>query len=128
VLLVSDAELVDTMKWMLERMKVLVEPSGVAGAAAVRHRKADFRGRRVGVVLSGGNVDLARLAEYVSTAGDDPPRGAVVAAAPRGRRRCRRTTSGSSLRPSRRTRTASSRSASWSGRSSGASRSRATPR
>jgi threonine dehydratase len=66
VLLVSDAELVETMKWMLERMKVLVEPSGVAGAAAVRHRKADFRGRKVGVVLSGGNVDLARLAEYVS--------------------------------------------------------------
>jgi threonine dehydratase len=32
----------------------------------VRHRKADFRGRRVGVVLSGGNVDLARLSEYVS--------------------------------------------------------------
>ena len=66
VLLVSDGELVETMTWMLERMKVLVEPSGVAGAAAVRHRKADFRGRKVGVVLSGGNVDLARLAEYVS--------------------------------------------------------------
>jgi len=66
VLLVSDRELVETMTWMLERMKVLVEPSGVAGAAAVRHKKADFRGKKVGVVLSGGNVDLAKLSEYVA--------------------------------------------------------------
>ena len=66
ILLVSDAELIETLKWMLERMKVLVEPSGVAAAAAVRHRKADFSGKRVGVVLSGGNVDLAKLAEYVA--------------------------------------------------------------
>ena len=66
VLLVSDDELVETMTWMLERMKVLVEPSGVAGAAAVRHRKGDFRGKRVGVVLSGGNVDLRKVAEYLS--------------------------------------------------------------
>ena len=66
VLLVSDAEMIETLTFMLERMKVLVEPSGVAGAAAVRHRKADFAGRRVGVVLSGGNVDLARLSEYIA--------------------------------------------------------------
>jgi len=65
VLLVSDAEMIETLTFMLERMKVLVEPSGAAGAAAVRHRKADFSGRRVGVVLSGGNVDLARLSEYI---------------------------------------------------------------
>src|SRR5215813_13521899 len=44
VLLVSDDEMIETLSWMLERMKVLVEPSGVAGAAAVRHRKADFSG------------------------------------------------------------------------------------
>jgi threonine dehydratase len=67
ILLVSDDEMVETLTWMLERMKVLVEPSGVAGAAAVRHKKADFSGRRVGVVLSGGNVDLAKLAEYVAS-------------------------------------------------------------
>ena len=66
VLLVSDDELVETMTWMLERMKVLVEPSGVAGAAAVRHRKGDFGGKRVGVVLSGGNVDLRKVGEYLS--------------------------------------------------------------
>jgi len=67
VLLVSDDEMVETLCWMLERMKDLVEPSGVAGAAAVRHRKADFSGRKVGVILSGGNVDRDKLASYLST-------------------------------------------------------------
>jgi threonine dehydratase len=68
VLLVSDEELIETMRFILERMKLLVEPSGVAAAAAVRHRKADFTGRRVGVVLSGGNVDLEKLAGYLRPA------------------------------------------------------------
>jgi threonine dehydratase len=72
VLLVSDSEMVETLSWMLERMKVLVEPSGVAGAAAVRHRKADFSDKRVGVILSGGNVDRARLAEYLLAASTAP--------------------------------------------------------
>jgi threonine dehydratase len=65
VLLVSDEEMIETLTWMLERMKVLVEPSGVAGAAAVRHRKADFSGKRVGVILSGGNLDRGRLADFL---------------------------------------------------------------
>ena len=65
VLLVSDDELVETLCFILERMKVLVEPSGVAGAAAVRHRKADFAGKKVGVILSGGNVDRDKLAAYL---------------------------------------------------------------
>ena len=66
ILLVSDDEMIETLSWMLERMKVLVEPSGVAGAAAVRHRKADFSGKRVGVLLSGGNVDREKLASYLA--------------------------------------------------------------
>jgi threonine dehydratase len=66
VLLVSDEEMIETLCWMLERMKLLVEPSGVAGAAAVRHKKADFSGSRVGVILSGGNLDRARLAGFLS--------------------------------------------------------------
>lgn len=65
ILLVNDNEMIDTLRFTLERMKVLVEPSGAAAAAAVRHHKADFGGKRVGVVLSGGNVDLAKLAEYL---------------------------------------------------------------
>ena len=66
ILLVSDEEMIETLCWMLERMKVLVEPSGVAGAAAVRHKKADFSGARVGVILSGGNLDRARLADFLT--------------------------------------------------------------
>ncbi len=62
ILLVSDEEMIETLCWMLERMKVLIEPSGVVGAAAVRHRKADFSGKRVGIILSGGNVDRGKLA------------------------------------------------------------------
>jgi threo-3-hydroxy-L-aspartate ammonia-lyase len=65
ILLVSDDEMAETLCWMLERMKVLVEPSGVAGAAAVRHGKADFSGKRVGVILSGGNLDRGRLADFL---------------------------------------------------------------
>ena len=68
VLLVSDEEMIETMRFVLERMKLLVEPSGVAAAAAVRHRKADFAGRRVGVVLSGGNADLQKLTTFLRQA------------------------------------------------------------
>jgi threo-3-hydroxy-L-aspartate ammonia-lyase len=65
ILLVSDEEMIESLVWMLERLKVLVEPSGAAGAAAVRYRKADFAGQRVGVILSGGNVDRARLSKFL---------------------------------------------------------------
>ena len=61
--------MIETLCWMLERMKLLVEPSGVVGAAAVRHRKADFAGRRVGVILSGGNLDRDRLAKFLAESG-----------------------------------------------------------
>ncbi|MGE0127838.1 MAG: threo-3-hydroxy-L-aspartate ammonia-lyase [Blastocatellales bacterium] len=70
ILLVSDQEMISTIRFILERMKVLVEPSGAAGAAAVLHRKFDFAGKRAGVVLSGGNVDLAKLASYLSQSGE----------------------------------------------------------
>jgi threonine dehydratase len=65
ILLVSDQELISTVRFVLERMKVLIEPSGAAGAAAVFHRKFDFANTRVGVLLSGGNVDLSKLASYL---------------------------------------------------------------
>jgi threo-3-hydroxy-L-aspartate ammonia-lyase len=65
ILLVSDQEMIATMRFILERMKLLVEPSGAIGAAAVYHRKFAFTGRRVGVLLSGGNVDLLKLADYL---------------------------------------------------------------
>jgi threonine dehydratase len=64
VLTVTDEEIIAALQFMLFRMKVLVEPSGVAAAAAVLFRKLPQNCRRAGVVLSGGNVDddlLARL-------------------------------------------------------------------
>ncbi len=66
ILLVSDDELIATLRLMLERMKVLVEPSGAAGAAAALHHKFDFADKRVGVILSGGNVDLDKLAGWLA--------------------------------------------------------------
>ena len=62
VLTVSDDQIVDTMKFMLSRMKLLLEPSGAAAAAAVLHGKLPSSVKRAGVVLSGGNIDAEFLA------------------------------------------------------------------
>lgn len=59
---VSDDELVDAMRFAFERLKLVVEPSGAAGLAALRTGKAGRPGSRVGVILSGGNVDATRFA------------------------------------------------------------------
>lgn len=64
----SDAELVETMKFFAGRMKMLVEPTGCLAAAAAFGKQLDLRGKRVGVVVSGGNVDLLRFAELVQKA------------------------------------------------------------
>lgn len=56
---VTDEELVATMRFVWERLKLVVEPTGVLGLAAAMHRRIDVAGARVGVILSGGNVDLA---------------------------------------------------------------------
>ncbi len=61
-----NAELVEAMKFFASRMKIVVEPTGCLGAAAVLANRLDVRGKRVGIVLSGGNVDLARFASLVS--------------------------------------------------------------
>jgi len=65
VLTVSDEEIVAAMKFMLFRMKLLVEPSGAAAAAAVLARKLPTGVQRAGVVLSGGNVDAEFLAQLL---------------------------------------------------------------
>lgn len=62
VLTVSDDEIVDAIKFMLFRMKLLVEPSGAAAAAAVLSNKLPAGTERVGVILSGGNIDPDVLA------------------------------------------------------------------
>ena len=61
VVTVSDAQLVEAMAFIATRMKLLVEPTGCLGAAAAMQSRVPVRGRRVGVILSGGNVDLARF-------------------------------------------------------------------
>jgi threonine dehydratase len=58
IALVTDAEIRAAMKFLLTRMKILVEPSGAASAAAVMHGKLQSAIPKIGVILSGGNVDI----------------------------------------------------------------------
>jgi threonine dehydratase len=63
---VSDAELVRAVFFFLERMKIVVEPTGALGAAGLFERGLPVVGKRVGVILSGGNVDLKLLAKLLA--------------------------------------------------------------
>jgi threonine dehydratase len=60
VIVVSDKEIVAAMKLIWERLKIIVEPSCAVPFAAVLKQKERFKGQKVGIILSGGNVDLAR--------------------------------------------------------------------
>jgi len=64
IVLVSDDEMRDAVKFLLMRMKILVEPSGAAAAAAVLRRKLPRDIGSIGVILSGGNLDFEQLAAY----------------------------------------------------------------
>ena len=61
IVTVSEEAIIAAMHFVWERTKMVVEPSGVVPVAVLWEGKIDLRGRRVGVILSGGNVDLARL-------------------------------------------------------------------
>ena len=63
---VDDPTLLRTMFYLWERLKLVVEPTGALGAAAAIEGTAAFRGARVGVVLSGGNVDLAQVGGWIA--------------------------------------------------------------
>lgn len=63
VLLVTDEEIREALRFLLTRMKIVVEPSGAVGVAALLHAKLPAGLRRVGLVLSGGNMDLKVFAE-----------------------------------------------------------------
>jgi len=65
VLTATDAELVECMGFIASRMKLVVEPTGCLGFAAARQMREELRGKRVGVLLSGGNVDMARFASLL---------------------------------------------------------------
>ena len=58
ILTVSDAQLVDGMRFFAERMKIVVEPTGCLAAAGVLQGAIACGGKRVGILLSGGNIDL----------------------------------------------------------------------
>ncbi|WP_186064988.1 threo-3-hydroxy-L-aspartate ammonia-lyase [Burkholderia gladioli] len=69
ILTASDAELVEGMRFFASRMKMLVEPTGCLSFAAARQRKAQLEGKRVGIIVSGGNVDLEKFCALIGAAG-----------------------------------------------------------
>lgn len=68
ILTATDEQLISAMKFFTSRMKIVVEPTGCLGAAVAFGDELDLRGKRVGVIISGGNVDLARLATFIGEA------------------------------------------------------------
>ena len=62
---VTDEELLRAMFYVWERMKIVVEPTGALGISALFERKIDARGKRVGIIVSGGNVDLKAMAGHI---------------------------------------------------------------
>ncbi|MQA20697.1 threo-3-hydroxy-L-aspartate ammonia-lyase [Rugamonas rivuli] len=66
ILTVSDEQLRAEMRFFAARMKMVVEPTGCLGFAAARAMKEQLRGKRVGVIISGGNVDIERYAALLA--------------------------------------------------------------
>jgi threonine dehydratase len=66
IVTVSDAQLIEAMRFAAARMKMVVEPTGALAMAAAMQGAVDVRGKRVGVIVSGGNVDIAQLASYLA--------------------------------------------------------------
>jgi threonine dehydratase len=64
VLLVTEDEIQATLKFLLTRMKILVEPSGAVSAAAALFQKLPSGLSRIGIILSGGNIDFDQLARF----------------------------------------------------------------
>ncbi len=70
ILTVSDDDLRTAVRFAFERLKLVVEPSGASGLAALMAGKLELRGRRAGVIVSGGNVDPANYAAILLERGD----------------------------------------------------------
>ncbi|KWH07491.1 serine dehydratase [Burkholderia territorii] len=66
ILTATDAELVDCMRFFATRMKIVVEPTGCLSLAAARRMKDELKGKRVGIVISGGNVDLENFCALIA--------------------------------------------------------------
>jgi threonine dehydratase len=65
IVTVTDAEILDAMAFLFDRLKIVTEPSGAIGIAALLAGRIDAQGGRVGVIVSGGNVGVARFAELL---------------------------------------------------------------
>ena len=68
IVTVTDAEIVDAMAFAFDRLKLVTEPSGAVGIAALLTGRVEARGLRVGAVVSGGNVGAVRFAELIAAA------------------------------------------------------------
>ncbi|HFX6304862.1 threo-3-hydroxy-L-aspartate ammonia-lyase [Acinetobacter nosocomialis] len=66
ILTVTDEDLISCMKFFAERMKMVVEPTGCLGFAAARNLKHELKGKRIGIIISGGNVDISKYVEFLS--------------------------------------------------------------
>jgi threo-3-hydroxy-L-aspartate ammonia-lyase len=66
IVTVSDAQLIEAMRFAASRMKMVIEPTGALAMAAAMQGTVDVRGQRVGVIISGGNIDIAQFAKYLA--------------------------------------------------------------
>ncbi|MEH2921519.1 threo-3-hydroxy-L-aspartate ammonia-lyase [Samsonia erythrinae] len=66
ILTVTDDDLIDAMRFFAERMKMVVEPTGCLGFAAARNLRESLRGKRIGIIISGGNVDISRYSAFLA--------------------------------------------------------------
>lgn len=68
IVTVTDEQLCTQMRFFAERMKIVVEPTGCLAAAAVMHKVIDVSEKRVGVIVSGGNIDIEKFGQFIATA------------------------------------------------------------
>ena len=63
---VTDAQLVESMRFYAERMKMIVEPTGCLSLAAAIQAGDSLKGKKVGLIISGGNIDMARFSQLMT--------------------------------------------------------------
>lgn len=61
IIRVEEDEIIEAMKLVWERMKIIIEPSSAVAFAALLKEKEQFKNKKIGIIVSGGNVDLANL-------------------------------------------------------------------
>ncbi|WP_339548193.1 threo-3-hydroxy-L-aspartate ammonia-lyase [Pseudomonas sp. RA_35y_Pfl2_P32] len=67
IVTVTDEELISAMKFFVQRMKIVVEPTGCLGLAAVRKFKDELQGKRIGVMITGGNIDIDKFGKLLQS-------------------------------------------------------------